>query len=205
MYAYRGLQCWSAQLLAPLTAVDSTVMIGALPASTLAAVLKNGSHTYLVLTAPGLGCEIVKATYGYGVVSIERGQDGTAPRPWPMGSCIEWALTGAGVSELAFQQACCPAECVVASMVSGATLPDGVAGVFWSHRIVISGTPPFALGMVSIPSWMSITLDAGEIRLEGTPPAAGAFDVTIPLKNCGELRDFFRACLYVVAQETVPV
>lgn len=201
MYAYKGIQCWSAQLLAPITAIDTTIFIGAPQLATLGAVLNNGSHTYLTITAPGLGCEIVKATFAYGVVNLERGQDGTAARPWPMGACIEWSLTGAAVSELAFQQACCPAECIPPSVSAGATFPDGVAGVAYSHSVVLSGSAPITIASLTLPSWMEAALDAGVIRFTGTPPAAGAFNVGFTLRGCGMLADGAQACIYVVAQE----
>lgn len=201
MYAYKGLQCWKTRLLSPVDPGDTVVMIEALAQGILGGVLQNGSHTYLVISAPGLGCEIVKATFAYGVVNVERGQDGTQARPWPMNSCIEWAMTGAAVTALAFQQSCCPVECVVPSVSAGAAFPDGVAGVAYSHTVVLSGTPPITIASMALPSWMEAVLDAGVIRFTGIPPAAGAYMVTVILKGCGMLADAVQACVYVAATE----
>jgi hypothetical protein len=201
MYAYKGLQCWKSRLLAPLEPADTTVMIGALDLGTIGALLQNGSHTYLVISAPGLGCEVVRASFAYGVLNLERGQDGTVARPWPMNSCIEWQMVGAAVSALAFQAACCPAECIAPSISGGATFPDGVAGVAYSHTVELSGTPPITINSISVPSWMEATLDAGVIRFTGTPPAAGAYMVDFSLKGCGMIVDGLHACIYVTASE----
>lgn len=200
-YAYKGLQCWKARLLSPIDPSDTVVMIDPLAQGVLGGVLQNGSFTYLVISAPSLGCEIVKATFAYGVVNLERGQDGTQARPWPMNSCIEWVLTGAAVTALAFQQACCPVECIPPTISAGATFPDGVAGVAYSHAVELAGTPPITLGSVSVPSWMEVTLTAGVIRFAGIPPAAGAYMVDIVLKGCGMLTDGVHACIYVTANE----
>lgn len=197
MYVYSGLQCWQATLTGPLAQDGVSPALPPGPASILCAVLGNGAHTYLMLTAPGLGCEIVKATCSFGVVLLDRAQDGTAAHAWPQGSCIEWLLTGGAVKELIAQTEACPTDCVPATIVAGAQLPDGVQGTLYTHRIVIGGTPPFALGVPMLPSWMTVTLDGGELRLEGTPPAPGAFNVSIPLKSCGVLAEFFRGCGYI--------
>jgi hypothetical protein len=204
MYTYKGLQCWQATLTGPLSQSAISPSLPQPALSQLCSILKNGGYTYLVLTAPGLGCEIVKATCSFGAVLLERGQDGTVAHAWPMGSCIEWALTGGAVVDLIAQTEACPTDCVPATTASGATMPDGVAGVLYTHRIVINGTPPFALGQTMLPSWMEITLDGGEIRLFGTPPAAGAYNVSIPLKSCGMLAEFFRGCIYIVPAEQAP-
>lgn len=204
MYVYSGLTCFEATLLGPLAQDGATPLLPAGATSILCAVLGNGSHTYLVLTAPGLGCEVVKATCSFGVILLERGQDGTAPHAWPQGSCIEWAMVGAAVKDLIVQTEACPTDCVPATIVSGGQMPDGVEGVFYTHRVVIGGTPPFSLGIPTLPSWMTVTLDGGELRFEGTPPAPGAFTVSVPLKSCGMLAEFFRGCVYVVPAVSAP-
>jgi hypothetical protein len=204
MYVYSGLQCWQATLAAPLAQDGVAPLVPTAMRSILCGVLGNGSHTYLVLTAPGLGCEIVKATCSYGTILLERGQDGTTAHAWPQGSCIEWALVGAAVRDLIAQTEACPTDCVAATIAAGALMPDGVQGTLYTHRIVISGTPPFALGIPMLPAWMTITLDGGEIRLEGTPPAPGAYNVSIPLKSCGVLAEFFRGCIYVTPAVVTP-
>jgi hypothetical protein len=197
MYVYRGLQCWSAELQAPLDADELVPLLPANRLSQLAGVLGSGGQTYLTFHAPGLGCEIVKATYAYGVLTLERGQDGTAARPWPKGSCLEWTLTGQAVKEIVQETIFCEPECQAASIVAGGMLPNGSAGVSWTHVVQLGGTPPFTVGQFSVPAWMTASVDGGEIRLSGTPPAAGAYDVTVQIKNCGEARDFFRGCVYV--------
>lgn len=141
----------------------------------------------------------MKATCFAGVVTFERGQDGTSPQPFPMLACLRFIMAGAAVRDLITETMLCPQPCTPATIASGGTMPDGVAGVPYSHRIVISGTPPFQLGAWQIPEWMEITLDAGEIRLSGTPPAPGVFNVAIPLKSCGEVNAFFIGCVQVTA------
>lgn len=202
MYVYKGLQCWRSRLLAPALAEDTTLMIEALPGATLAALLQNGSHTYLVISAPGLGCEIVKTTVAYGAVNVERGVDGTVARPWPMNSCIEWSMVGAAVSALAFQAACCPIECILPGVSAGADFPNGTAGVAYAHTVTLTGTAPIEIASLSLPSWLTAVMDAGVIRFTGTPPAAGAFMVTVWLKGCGMLVQAIQSCIYVAGTES---
>lgn len=204
MYVYSGLQCWQATLGAPLAQDGVAPVVPMALTSVMCGVLGNGSHTYLVLTAPGLGCEIVKATCSFGTILLERAQDGTAAHAWPQGSCIEWALVGAAIKDLIAQTEACPTDCVPATIGSGSTMPDGVEGTLYTHRIVINGTPPFSLGIPTLPSWMTITLDGGEIRLEGTPVAPGTYSVSIPLKSCGVLAEFYRGCFYVAPAVQAP-
>lgn len=204
MYVYRGLQCWSAELQAPLGPDDLTPLLPANRLAQIGALLASGGHTYLNIHAPGLGCEIVSASYAYGVLSLTRGQDGTAVRPWPKGSCIEWSLVGQAVKEIVQETIFCEPECRPASIVGGAMLPNGSAGVPWTHVVQLGGTPPFTVGQFSVPAWMEASVDGGEIRMAGTPTAAGAYDVTVQIKNCGEARDFFRGCVYVDGGPAVP-
>ena len=198
MYTYLGLQNYLAELTAPLSPEEVTPSLRADLYARLCATLSNGNHTYLALMAPSY-FEIVRARCSSGVITFERGQDGTSPQPFPVGACLRFILAGAAVTDMIAQTEICPTPCVPATIASGGTAPDGQVGVAYSHRIVISGTPPFELGAYSIPSWMTITLDAGEIRLGGTPIAAGTFNIIIPLKNCGEVRQFFVGCIAVVA------
>jgi hypothetical protein len=203
MFAYLGLQNFIAQLQAPLAADDVSPSIRFDKVAKLCATLSNGAHTYLTLECPG-GFEIVRARCEFGVIVFDRGQDGTSAQPFPIGSCLRFAWVGAAIADMVEQTMACPRPCTPATIVSGATLPDGVAGTIYSHRIVIGGTPPFALGDMVIPQWMIVTLDAGEIRLNGTPDAPGAFPVQIPLQSCGELRAFVVGCVNV-APADVPV
>lgn len=197
MYVYRGIQCWQGTLLGPLAQDGDAPLLPMPAASQLCAVLGSGGHTYLRLSAPGLGCELVKATCAFSTILLERAQDGTAAHAWPQGSCIEWIMSGQAVKDLIVQTEACPTDCVAATIAAGSTMPDGVAGVLYTHRVVISGTPPFALGIPTLPSWMTVVLDAGELRFEGTPPAAGVFNVSVPLRSCGLLAEFFRGCINV--------
>lgn len=196
MYVYKGIQGFLAELQAPLLATDATPMLRNDKATLLNALLANGGHTYLVITSP-VGYEVVKIRSSYNTLTMERGQDGTAAQPHPMGACIAFEMVGAAVTELAEAADACPQGCTSATIVEGNSLPDGVAGEAYSHRIVISGTPPFRLGQVTAPSWMEVVLDAGEIRLSGIPPASGAYNVDIPLQSCGVLEPFFSGCILV--------
>lgn len=198
MYAYLGLQNFVANLEAPLGAEDVTPAIRFDKAARLCATIAPGNHTYLVLEAPG-GFEIVRVSCQFGVVVMERGQDGTAPQPFPVGACLYWKLTGGAAADIADQVMSCPKPCVVASIKSGGNLPAGTTGVPYEHRVVISGTPPFSLGQMLIPGWMVVELDAGEIRLSGVPDAPGLYNVQIPLNSCGELRPFLTDCVNVLS------
>lgn len=197
MYVYRGLLCFSAQLLAPIAADSGAIMLRSDFETQLLGILAGGKHTYLTLKAGGLGCEVVKVIAGYNTISIERGVDGTTPKPWPAGTCVEWELVPAAVAEISLQAAACAVECISATIASGATLPAGVTGVAYSHTIKLSGTPPFALGIASVPSWMTVDVDGGEIRLGGIPFAAGLYNVSIPVKSCGVTAPLLTTCVTV--------
>jgi hypothetical protein len=199
MYVYKGLQGFVAELTAPLLETDVTPVMRLDKAARLCANLASGGHTYLVVQSP-VSYEIVKASCSFNTIVLERGQDGTMAQPHPMGACMLHQLVGAAVTELAELADACPEGCTQATILSGNTLPDGVAGVAYEHRIVISGTPPFSLGMVTAPAWLSVVLDAGEIRLSGIPDAAGAYNVDIPLRSCGVLEPFFSGCILVTAE-----
>lgn len=203
MFAYLGLQNFVAKLTAPLSATDVTPMLRFDAASRLCAALSNGANTYLTLVCPG-GFEIVRARCEFGVIVLDRGVDGTSAQPFPIGACLSFAWVGAGISEMIEQTMACPRPCTPATIASGAQAPDGVAGTAYSHRIVLSGTPPFALGEMVIPQWMMVVLDAGEIRLTGTPDAAGAYIVQIPVMSCGRIAPLFIGCINVVAPDQAP-
>ncbi len=198
MFSYLGLTNFIAELQAPLNAEDVTPSIRADKHARLCATLSNGAHTYLSLECPG-GFEIVKATCQSGVVLLDRGEDGTSAQPFPIGSCLRFAFFGASIIDLINETLTCPKPCLPATIASGSMAPDGQVGVPYSHRIVISGTPPFALGAFQVPAWMDVTLDAGEIRLSGTPDVAGTVNIAIPLKSCGVLAQFFVACIAIAA------
>lgn len=196
MYAYLGLQNFIATLDAPLGAEDVTPPIRFDKAARLCAVLAGGAHTYLILEFQG-GFEIVKASCSYGAIVMERGKDGTAAQPFPAGACLRFAWVGAAVSDLIEQTLACPRPCVPATIKSGAIAPDGIVGIPYEHRIVISGTPPFWLGEMNVPQWLIVELDAGEIRMSGVPDAPGNYNVQIPLNSCGDLQPFYTGCIVV--------
>lgn len=198
MYAYLGIQNFVASLQAPLAADDVTPRLRFDLAARLCAALANGSHTYLALWCPG-AFEIVRARCEQGTIVLDRGQDGTSAQPFPVGACLEWRMLGAAVTDLAGQVMACPLPCTPATIGAGAVAPSGVVGIPYEHRIVISGTPPFSLGQVVIPAWMIVTLDAGEVRLSGTPDAAGTYVVQIPMYSCGNLAPFFIGCIVIDA------
>jgi hypothetical protein len=203
MFAYLGLQNFVAKLTAPLAPDEVTPTLRLDASARLCAGLSNGANTYLTLSCPG-GFEIVRARCQFGVIVLDRGVDGTTAQPFPIGACLAFAWVGAGIAEMIEQTMACPRDCVSATIASGAQAPDGVAGVAYSHRIVISGTPPFALGEVSHPQWMTVVLDAGEIRLSGTPDAAGSFIVQIPIYSCGTLIPFYIDCVNITAPDQAP-
>jgi hypothetical protein len=203
MFAYLGLQNFITKLLAPLDAVEVTPALRFDAVARLCATLSNGANTYLILTCPG-GFEIVRVRCEFGVIVFDRGVDGTAAQPFPIGACLSFGWVGAGISEMIEQTMACPRPCTPASIAAGAEAPPGVAGTAYSHRIVLSGTPPFALGEIVIPQWMMVTLDAGEIRLTGTPDAAGSYIVQIPVMSCGSIAPLFIGCITIVAPDQVP-
>lgn len=197
MYSWLGLQNFTAVLKAPLAADEVTPVLRYDHAGRLCAGLSNGGHTYLSLSCPG-GFEIVKATCQAGVIVLERGQDGTSAQPFPIGACVEYIMTGAAVNDLIEQYQACPEGCITVTIKSGATAPEGMVAVPYEHRIVLSGTPPFRLGTIVGPQWLIVELDAGEIRLSGTPDLAGTHNVEIPVYSCGALVPLFSGCITVV-------
>lgn len=79
------------------------------------------------------------------------------------------------------------------------TLPNGADGVPYSQDLHLTGDGPFALGAVTKPAWMTVTLDGAVIHLTGTPDAEGTEGVSIVATNCdGAHQDTFEANLDVV-------
>lgn len=198
MYVYKGLQGFIAELLAPLSATAATPTLRGDKETQLCAVLSNGGHTYLVISSP-VSYEIVRATCSYNTLVLERGQDGTVATPHPKGACVEFQMVGAAITDLANAAYACPQGCTEATVLSGGTPPAGTVGQNYEHRLVLSGTPPFKLGQVMAPSWLDVTLDAGEVRLSGIPDAPGTYNVTIPMYSCGVLSTLFNGCIQVAA------
>jgi hypothetical protein len=199
MFAYLGLQNFVATLDAPISAEDVTPPIRFDKAARICSTIGGGNHVYMTLECPG-SYEIVKVSCQFGVVVMERGQDGTAAQPFPKGACLTYAWVGAAIGDMVDQALACPRPCVPATIKSGGMPGKGVVGVPYEHRVVISGTAPFALGEMSIPQWLIVELDAGELRFSGVPDAPGVYNVQIPLNSCGELRPFFSECIEVEVQ-----
>jgi hypothetical protein len=196
MYVYKGLQGFIAELLAPLSPTAAAPTLRSDKEALLYAVLSNGGHTYLVISSP-VSYEIVKVEGSYNTLVMTRGQDGTAAQPHPKGACIAFEMVGAAVTDLAMAADACPQGCTEATILSGGTPPAGTVGQNYEHRLVLSGTPPFKLGQVMAPSWMDVTLDAGEVRLSGIPDAPGTYNVIVPMYSCGVLSTLFNGCVQV--------
>lgn len=92
---YKWLNGYSTSLSGKLNATDGLLPI----TNTRELAEKLGEdHTYLVIN-DGTGAEIVKA-YAFGnEVKIERGKDGSSAKAFPMGSCVKWEATQAGITE----------------------------------------------------------------------------------------------------------
>jgi hypothetical protein len=159
-------------------------------------VLGNGDYTYMTLTCPA-GFEIVRVRCSHGVVVLDRGMDGTHKQFFPIGSCLQFSITYQTIEDMIEQHQFCPADCRKASIVSGAQAPAAALNVPYWHQFVLSGTPPFGLGTVIGPDWLNVTLDAGVVRLSGTPTAIGTSRVEIPLWSCGEYINLFTGCITV--------
>jgi hypothetical protein len=196
VYAYLGIQNFIANLTAPLAPDEVTPSLRYDHVARLCAGLSGDSHTYLTIECPGT-FEIVRARCDFGVIVMDRGQDGTSPRNFPLGACVRFAFVGAAIKDLVNETIACPRPCIPASIKSGGVPADGQVGVPYEHRVVISGTPPFNLGIFEVPQWMVVELDAGELRLSGTPDIAGVANISIPLNSCGELKPFLVACITV--------
>lgn len=93
--SYKWLNGYSTVLNDKLNAKDGLLPID--DAKILAETL-DSDHTYLTIN-DGTGAEIVKA-YSFGnEVKIERGQGGTEAKTFPMGACVKWEVTKAGIEE----------------------------------------------------------------------------------------------------------
>lgn len=197
MYTAAGLQNFLAHLTAPMEQNDVTPPLRFEAAGRLCAALSNGGYTYLALECPA-NFEIVKATCNMGVLVLERGADGTAPRYFPMGSCLRFIMAHAAIQDTIEQHQWCPQGCTKVSILQGATLPNPQLNQPYYHRIILSGTPPFRLGAVlGAPPWMTLVIDAGELRISGTPNQLGTFRLEIPMYSCGELSPLVTQCLEV--------
>ncbi|MCW9710003.1 hypothetical protein L5B71_03745 [Avibacterium sp. 21-586] len=98
---YKFLNGFTASLNEKLSTTDKLLPIA--EARALAERL-NDDHTYLVIN-DGTGSEIIKA-YRFGnEVKIERGQDDTQAKTFPMGACVKWEFTQSAFNDLG-----CPTE-----------------------------------------------------------------------------------------------
>ncbi|MFZ7136609.1 hypothetical protein ACLSZP_09775 [Avibacterium avium] len=105
---YKWLNGFTASLNEKLNATDKLLPIT--EARGLAEKL-NDDYTYLVIN-DGTGAEIVKA-YRFGNdVKIERGQDGTQAKTFPMGACVKWEFTQSAYNDGEYNQDKDNDECV---------------------------------------------------------------------------------------------
>jgi hypothetical protein len=198
VYSYLGIQNLIGELKAPLDTDDTSISLRADVSARICAALSNGSHTYLAIEAPG-AFEIVKATCSQGVVLIERGQDGTAPTPFPLGACVRFILAGAAIEDIIDQYDPCPRPCNPAVIKAGATAPNGQVGIPYEHVVVLGGTAPFRLGQIYAPDWMAVTLEDNTITFSGTPTVASTQDVSVAFGSCGNIDGTFHSCVTVAA------
>lgn len=93
--SYQWLNGYVTTLNAVLSSTDGILPIA--DSNELATKLIDG-HTYLTIN-DGTGAEIIKAQSFGTQVKIERGQDGTAAKAYPMGTCVKWEATRQGVKD----------------------------------------------------------------------------------------------------------
>lgn len=93
-------------------------------------------------------------------------------------SATSAAVTGQGIAAPA---------CVPVAITGSPTLPDGVVGIPYSASFSITGSPPYSLGSVVKPSWMTISFLGAFVEFSGTPDASGtAVPVSFDIINaCG--------------------
>lgn len=100
----RFVNNWAAELLAPAASTDLELTIDAGLAAQLVGV--GADHYVLTLVEqvegePESGWEVVKLTaQAGGVLSVERGLEGTVPRAWGAGTVIEARVTAASLDAL---------------------------------------------------------------------------------------------------------
>lgn len=105
----RFINNWSATLTAPATSGDLTLSVAPAEAAKLVG-LGSGDHYLLTLAEVVEGqetaWEIVKVTgAAAGVLTVERGQEGTAPFAWSVGASISARATAAALNALTAQLA----------------------------------------------------------------------------------------------------
>lgn len=74
--------------------------------------------------------------------------------------------------------------CIALAGIGAFAPPDGVNGRAYMYSYRSTGALPFALGAITKPSWMTVTLDGNTIRLTGTPVTGDGQAISISLSNC---------------------
>jgi hypothetical protein len=66
-------------------------------------------------------------------------------------------------------------------------LPSANLGDAYLHEYDIAGTPPFAVSIQSVPSWMTVEVVGDKLRFSGTATTAGVLPVQVTVTNeCGQ-------------------
>ena len=94
------------RLAASMGPTDTSLPLVAGDAALLASSLGQTHHAWLTVYDP-TGSEVVRATAWGGQILVERGQDGSTPRTFPPGSCVDARVTYAGVKDLMCNYSCC--------------------------------------------------------------------------------------------------
>lgn len=146
----------------------------------------------------------IEITAHEAVASFTTGQDadGTQYEGFIYGDCGGGDLGIAIPWETAEDSASGSASCMPVSFGED-TIPNATVGVEYDVDLTLSGTPPFSLGSVTKPSWMTITVFGSEVHLGGTPDAAGIDEqVSINATNCDGINtDIFSYTIEVIAED----
>lgn len=79
-----------------------------------------------------------------------------------------------------------PGVCVPGAIVP-ITLPGALSGVLYNQTITLTGSAPFTVTDITIPSWMTLSNSGNTINLTGTPSNPDIIDetpVTFTVNNC---------------------
>lgn len=87
--------------------VDTDLPIFEQHLSALKQRLGDGGYTYLKLL-DGTYVEYIKVINQNGGLFVERGQEMTQARTFPIGTCVKWELTPQAVQDIICQMECCP-------------------------------------------------------------------------------------------------
>lgn len=179
---------FDATLIQPLRASDFNLPVSESAVADLLSLLSDSeSYTYLAIKSDQ-SYEVVKATGGNGVITLERGLEGTQASTHPVGACVAMVspLTLAVIKDLICNYACCEAECPCEPVaVAGTHLPAASYGKEYDGAVLFSGTPPISVGVVDAPSWMTVTQEGNVVKLSGTKDDREAVTMTIAAANCG--------------------